>query len=84
MKVFLISPEIAPFADTDITALFSRHVPKHLQEQKHDIRLIMPKYPFISDRKFTLREVIRLKEIQVEWKSSEKTASIKSGFVPDS
>ena len=84
MKVFLISPEIAPFSGTDTTALFSRYVPKNLQEKKHDIRLITPKYPFISDRKFTLREVIRLKEISVEWKSSDKMASIKSGFVPDS
>lgn len=84
MKVFLISPEIAPFSETDNTALFARYVPKNLQEKKHDIRLITPKYPFISDRKFTLREVIRLKEISVEWKSSDKMASIKSGFVPDS
>lgn len=84
MKVFLISPEIAPFSETDITALFSRYIPKNLQEKKHDIRLITPKYPFISDRKFTLREVIRLKEISVEWNSSDKMASIKSGFVPDS
>ena len=84
MKVFLISPEIAPFSETDITALFARYVPKNLQEKKHDIRLITPKYPFISDRKFTLREVIRLKEISVEWNSSDKMASIKSGFVPDS
>ena len=53
-------------------------------EEKHDIRLIMPKYPFISDRKYTLREVIRLKEIPVEWDSETKISSIKSGFIPDS
>ncbi len=53
-------------------------------EEKHDIRLIMPKYQFISDRKFTLREVIRLREIPVEWKSDTKISSIKSGFIPDS
>lgn len=53
-------------------------------EEKHDIRLIMPKYPFVSDRKYTLREVIRLKEIPVEWGSEIKISSIKSGFIPDS
>ena len=53
-------------------------------EEKHDIRLIMPKYPFVSDRKYTLREVIRLKEIPVEWGSETKISSIKSGFIPDS
>ena len=53
-------------------------------EEKHDIRLIMPKYPFVSDRKYTLREVIRLREIPVEWSSETKISSIKSGFIPDS
>jgi len=53
-------------------------------EEKHDVRLIMPKYPFVSDRKYTLREVIRLKEIPVEWGSETKISSIKSGFIPDS
>ena len=84
MKVFLISPEITPFAETGITGQFSRNFPVQLQEDKHDIRLIMPKYPFISDRKYTLREVIRLREIPVEWNSDSRIANIKSGFVPDS
>lgn len=53
-------------------------------EEKHDIRLIMPKYPFVSDRKYTLREVIRLREIPVEWNNETKISSIKSGFIPDS
>jgi len=53
-------------------------------EEKHDIRLIMPKYPFVSDRKYTLREVIRLREIPIEWNSETKISSIRSGFIPDS
>ena len=53
-------------------------------EEKHDIRLIMPKYPFVSDRKYTLREVIRLREIPVNWSSETKISSIKSGFIPES
>jgi len=38
----------------------------------------------VSDRKYTLREVIRLREIPVEWNSETKISSIKSGFIPDS
>ena len=84
MKVFLISPEVSPFAETGIIAQFSRNFPICMLEEKHDIRLIMPKYPFVSDRKYTLREVIRLREIPVEWSSETKISSIKSGFIPDS
>ncbi|MCH7818807.1 MAG: glycogen/starch synthase [Candidatus Marinimicrobia bacterium] len=84
MKVFLIAPEVAPFAETGIISEFSRNFPICMLEEKHDIRLIMPKYPFVSDRKYTLREVIRLREIPVEWDSETKISSIKSGFIPDS
>jgi len=84
LKVFLISPEISPFAQTGIISQFSRNFPICMLEEKHDVRLIMPKYPFVSDRKYTLREVIRLKEIPVEWGSETKISSIKSGFIPDS
>ena len=84
MKVFLISPEVSPFAETGIISQFSRNFPICMLEEKHDIRLIMPKYPFVSDRKYTLREVIRLREIPVEWGSGTTISSIKSGFIPDS
>ncbi|MCH8272232.1 MAG: glycogen/starch synthase [Candidatus Marinimicrobia bacterium] len=84
MKIFLISPEVSPFAQTGIISQFSRNFPICMLEDKHDIRLIMPKYPFVSDRKYTLREVIRLKEIPVEWGSETKISSIKSGFIPES
>ena len=83
MKVLLISPEIQPFAGSEFISDFSNQFPVIAQELKNDIRLIMPKYPFISERKFTLREVIRLKEIMVEWNGETKVASIKSAFVPN-
>ena len=42
-------------------AEFSTKVPLFLQENGHDIRTIIPKYGYVSERKYILREVIRLR-----------------------
>jgi len=55
-----------------------------LQEKGHDIRTIIPKYGFISERKYILREVIRLREIPFEFAGEEHIASAKSAFIPKS
>ena len=48
----------------------------------HDIRTILPKYGFISERKYILREVIRLREIPFSFCGQEEIASAKSAFIP--
>ncbi len=71
-----------PFASVSSLAEFSTNVPSHLQELGHDIRTILPKYGFISERKYILREVIRLREIPFEFCGEEEVASAKSAFIP--
>lgn len=83
IKIYFITAEISPFAETCALSDISRRVPIILNEEKHDIRLIMPKYGFISERKFILREVIRLKEIEVDMGGEKVITSIKSAFIPN-
>ena len=63
LKLFYLTAEISPFANTSHLADYSVKVPLALQELGHDIRTIIPKYGFVSERKYILREVIRLREI---------------------
>lgn len=58
------------------------NVPLALQTAGHDIRTILPKYGFVSERKYILREVIRLREIPFEFDGKELKASAKSAFIP--
>ena len=44
---------------------------------------MMPKYGFISERKYILREVIRLKNIPTTFNDQEKMVNLKSAFIPD-
>jgi len=81
-KLYYLTTEIIPFADVSPLAEFSSKVPLAMQEKGHDIRTIIPKYGYVSERKYILREVIRLREIPYEFNGQEKIASAKSGFIP--
>ena len=81
-KIYYLTTEIIPFAQVSPLADFSTNIPLKLQEKGHDIRTIIPKYGFISERKYILREVIRLREIPFEFGGEDKIASVKSAFIP--
>ena len=81
-KIYFSTTEIIPFANVSSLAEFSTNVPLHLQELGHDIRTILPKYGFISERKYILREVIRLREIPFVFCGEDEVASAKSAFIP--
>jgi starch synthase len=59
-------------------------LPKSLKAKNQEIRVIMPKYKIINERKYILREVIRLKDIPVTVNGDTKTVNVKSAFLPDS
>ena len=81
-KIYFSTTEIVPFANVSNLANYSTAVPAILQELGHDIRTILPKYGFISERKYILREVIRLREIPFSFCGEEEIASAKSAFIP--
>ena len=81
-KLYFITTEIIPFANVSSLAEFSTKVPLFLQENGHDIRTIIPKYGYVSERKYILREVIRLREIPFVFKGVDHVTSAKSAFIP--
>ena len=82
LKLFFLTTEIEPFATTSHLGKFSVDVPFALQSIDHDIRIIIPKYGFVSERKYILREVIRLREIEFDFDGKTEVASAKSAFIP--
>jgi len=81
-KLYYLTTEIIPFANVTHLGEFSAKVPLLLQEKGHDIRTIIPKYGYVSERKYILREVIRLREIPFEFYGEPQSASAKSAFIP--
>lgn len=81
-KIFYLTTEITPFASTSTLGEFSAKVPLALQGKGHDIRTMIPKYGFVSERKYILREVIRLREIPFVFQGKDQMVSAKSAFIP--
>ena len=76
-KLYYLTTEITPFANPTPLGDFSVHVPFALQEKGHDIRTIIPKYGYVSERKYILREVIRLKDIPVIFNDKKHIINIR-------
>ena len=83
LKIYYLSSEINPFSDTTSVSSFSKEFSITLQDQKEvDIRLTQPKYGYISDRRYILREVIRLKDLNIDFLDNAHLINLKSGFIP--
>jgi len=84
LRILYLSSEVAPFAKTGGLADGIQRFTKALFDLGHDIRVMMPKYGPINERKYILREVIRLKTIPIRVGEQEHITSVKSAFIPDS
>lgn len=83
-KILFLASEVEPFAKAGGLADVTGALPKALKGLNQEIRLMIPKYKFINERKYILREVIRLREIPVTINGKTEIANIKSAFLPDS
>jgi len=84
LKVFYLCSELTPFSESYDLASFSTRLTSILHgKDNYDIRLMKPKYGFISERKYILREVIRLKDMEIEFGDSQRLMNIKSAFIPE-
>ena len=84
LKLYYLSAEIMPFSETYELASFSRKISSKLHDKTDvDIRVSQPKYGYISERKYILREVIRLKDIPVIFNNKKHIINMKSCFIPE-
>ncbi len=83
-KLLYLASEVSPFAVAGGLADVTSALPKALKNLNQEVRLMIPKYKFINERKYVLREVIRLREIPVTVNGETVVASVKSAFLPES
>ena len=84
LKLYYLSAEVAPFSETYELASFSRKITSKLHDKTDiDIRVSQPKYGYVSERKYILREVIRLKDIPVVFNDEQHIINMKSCFIPE-
>jgi len=83
MKILYAAAEIAPFARMTYTADLLRFLPAALQDEGYEIRILLPKFGTINDRRNRLHEVIRLSGIEVEVGENIDTMKIKVASIPN-
>ena len=84
LKLYYLSAEVAPFSETYELATFSRKITSKLHDKEDvDIRVSQPKYGYVSERKYILREVIRLKDIPIMFNEEKHIINMKSCFIPE-
>ncbi len=81
-KILFVTSEVVPFVKTGGLADVSAALPQRLAEMGHEVRIVVPKYGAVDDRKFKIHEVVRLKDLQIKIGDKDVTFSIKSCFLP--
>jgi starch synthase len=83
LKILMVFSEVAPFSKTGGLGDVGGALPKALKEMGHDVRIITPQYQCINERKYILRDVIRLQNIDVAIGDDRHQFQVKSAFLPD-
>ena len=82
LKILFVTSEVVPFVKTGGLADVSAALPQTLSELGHEVRIVVPKYGAVDDRKFKIHEVVRLKDIKIDIDGKEVLFSLKSCFLP--
>lgn len=82
LRILFVSSEVFPFVKTGGLADVSAALPKKLTELGHEVRIILPKYGAVDERKFKIHDIVRLKDIVVNVGGKEVIFSLKSCFLP--
>lgn len=83
MRILIATMEIDPFLKITSAAPFIRKLPQGLQDHEHEIRILMPKFGVINERRNRLHEVVRLSGINIRVGGQEKPLTIKVATIPN-
>jgi len=82
LKILFVSSEVVPFVKTGGLADVSSSLPQAFSELGHEVRIVVPKYGAVDERKFKIHEIVRLKDIQTKIGDKDVVFSLKSCFLP--
>ena len=83
LRVLYVASEINPFLQTSDVADFVRKLPQAMQERGMEIRILVPRFGLINERKNRLHEVVRLSGINIAVGEEEKPLIIKVASIPN-
>jgi len=82
LKILYVASEINPFLNTSEVANYVLQLPQAMQEMGMEIRILVPRFGLINERKNRLHEVVRLSGINISVGDEEKPLQIKVASIP--
>lgn len=83
LRILYVASEINPFLQTSNVAELVRTLPQAMQEKGMEIRILVPRFGLINERKNRLHEVVRLSGINITVGEEEKPLVIKVASIPN-
>lgn len=83
-KILFINQEISPYVADSELSMLGRELPKAMQELDHEIRVFMPKWGTINERRGQLHEVQRLSGMNLIIDDTDHPLIIKVASIPSS
>ena len=80
-KILFVSQEIYPYLPETEMSLIVRHLPQQIQMDEKDIRIFMPRYGVVNERRHQLHEVIRLSRMNLIVDDFDHQLIIKVGSI---
>jgi starch synthase len=83
IKVLIVTQEMEPYTLGSEIAKLSRKLPQYLQEKGMEVRVLMPKFGCINERRHRLHEVVRLSGMNIIVDDDDFPLIIKVASLPD-
>src|ERR1041385_104315 len=81
LGVLYVATEADPFVKTGSFADLAGKLPRTVKALGHDIRVMLPGYGSINNRRFQIHNLLRMKDIQIPVAGGMEQAYIKSSYL---
>ncbi|WP_214073454.1 glycogen/starch synthase [Mucilaginibacter sp. dw_454] len=81
-KLLFITHEMSPFLELSKISEITRQLPQAMQEKGYEIRILMPRFGNINERRNRLHEVIRLSGMNIIINDNDNPLIIKVASIP--
>lgn len=82
-KVLFISSEMSPFLESTTLSDIARQLPQAIQEQDNEVRILVPRFGVINERRNRLHEVVRLSGMNITIDDNDNPLTIKVASIPN-
>lgn len=84
MKVLFVTQEMNPYTALSEVSEAFKSLPQYIQEQDYEIRVLMPRFGTINERRHRLHEVVRLSGMNIIVDDEDYPLIIKVASIPGS